>query len=148
MLPTDSSPQSRLEYISRLLAALCLQSGGELRIPSLAMQQLEQEPARQALFYDENLNTGEIVIRFGTRNSAVFPVEPCKKTQPSQVVIDPSRRPQPPAFPSQESDQPRVRKPMSDAELARAERKIKALRTVLQMRREQQEPQPEILSEP
>lgn len=140
MLPLDTSPQSRLEYLTRMLSALCVQSGGELRIPGKIVRELEQAEARQAMFYDENLTTDEIVLRFGTKNAAVFPVEPCRK--PKESVS-----PQPQSTQTQTSPpmdgKPQVRKPWTEERLAAAEKKIRAARIVAQMRREANESQPQ-----
>src|SRR5579872_5201739 len=81
MPPLDTSPPSVVRYLTRLLTALCLERGGELRIPLKGVRVLEQEPTRQMLIEDTNVETDELVLRFGTKHSAVFPVDSeCVKT--------------------------------------------------------------------
>lgn len=140
MLPLDSSAQSRLEYLTRMLSALCVQAGGELRIPGKIVRELEQAEARQAMFYDENLTTDEIVLRFGTKNAAVFPVEPCRK--PKELVS-----PQPQSTKESIPGTPQSRKPMSDQDLDRLEKKLNAAKVVIRMKREAKEQQLQELSE-
>ena len=140
MLPQDTSTQSRLEVLTRLLAAVCIQAGGELKISGLTIHQLEDSEGRQALFYDEDRGTGEIMLRYGSRASAVFPVEPCRKQATSSTtstILDPLK-----AGVSPSPGEPRVRKPLTDEYLAKAEKKIRAARVVLNMKREQEAQQP------
>src|ERR1035441_1310170 len=76
MPPSDSSLESRYRYANRLLAALTLQAGGELRIPMKFVRTIEQEDKRQALMEDSNFDSQEIVLSLFTKHAALYPIEP------------------------------------------------------------------------
>lgn len=123
MPPPDTSPQSVVRYLTRLLTAICIHNGGELRIPRYAIRQVEESNARQMLCEDTNTETDELVLRFGTKHSAVYPVEPeCLSQKPNQPSVQPNVQPQ--TFPIPLS--PQSRKPLSEAELEKMERAVRA----------------------
>src|SRR5580700_11374162 len=111
MPPVDTQPQSVVRYLTRLLTALCIERGGELRIPLKAIREVAAETSRQMLVEDTNLESDELVLRFGTKNSAVFPVEPeCPSPRPTLV---PNQTSQSTLNPSS----PQARQPLTDEQL-------------------------------
>jgi len=138
MPPVDTAPASVNRYLTRLLAAMCLQAGGELRIPLKAIRAVAEEDARQALLEDTDTKKDELVLRFGSKHSAVYPVEadnvcPASPKAPSSIPPSsptPSGRPEP---------SPVSRPPLSLEELGRLERVIKAKRARASLQREQQQ---------
>ena len=135
MPPIDRSLESQNRYFLRLLAAVALERGGELRIPMAIIRRLEEDP-RQALFEDSNSQTDELILRFGTKHSAMYPVEPlaCQpeaKPQP-QTQIEPT---QPSTVPPAPSGNPnRQRLPLSLDQLAAAEKKLRQVRMAAQLK--------------
>src|ERR1039457_6456547 len=93
MPPTDTAPASVIRYLTRLLAALAVQAGGELRIPLKAVRMVASEDNRQALLEDTNIETDELVLRFGSKLSAVYPVdhEPCLDSPKPRSVTSASQ---------------------------------------------------------
>lgn len=139
MPPPDKTPESQLRYFLRLLAAIVSEGGNELRIPLSALRKLDADGNRQALLEDTDLTSDELVLRFGTKNSAMYPVEPECQTRPQSP---PSPQPQAPspALSRREQSQPPlhpgVRKPLSVQDLARAELKLRKLRLAAQLKSE------------
>jgi hypothetical protein len=126
MPPIDTSPQSVVRYLTRLLAALSLEHGGELRISLKNVRQIEQESARQMLCEDTNLESDELVLRFGTKHSAVYPVEPeCPSSKTSQASNSQVVQPQP-SRPSPSS--PHVKSPITPEQEMRLEQALKQRR--------------------
>lgn len=139
MPPSDTTPQATIRYLTRILAALSKAAGGELRIKRKLLRQVEDETSRQVLLEDLDSRKDEIVLRFGSKHSAIYPVEsetskqPVQTAQqPPQVQTPPSPSPQRPRDPSA----PQSALPFTDEQLARAETKISQMRTINQMRRE------------
>ena len=143
MPPSDPSPQSRERYFLRLLAALARRSGGELRIKQCDVDEVAGAGARQALFEDFDTKRGEIVLRFGSKLSAVYPFDgdgvqsQCPAPQafqtPSQEVPELTLTPPSPQSPL------KSRKPLTDSELRQLEIKGQRLAMAAKIRREQQE---------
>ena len=131
MPPVGTTP---LQYLTRLLAALVRQSGGELRIKSRFLREVTSESARQALFEDTDAKKDEIVLRFGSKDSAIYPVEPeCRANgQPAQT-----QQPVTAATMTGEPSSP-GRVMLSDADLAKMELKIRKMRTAHALRKQQQ----------
>lgn len=124
MPPPDTAPQSVVRYLTRLLTAICIHNGGELRIPRYAIRQVEESTARQMLCEDTNTETDELVLRFGTKHSAVYPVEPeCLSQKPNQPSVQPNVQPQTFGIPQ---PQAKSRRPLSEAELEKMERAVRA----------------------
>ena len=73
---TENKDRVLANYLTQLLAALCVAQGGELRIDRKALRQITEEGSRQLLCEDTNTETDELVLRFGSKHSAVYPVEP------------------------------------------------------------------------
>lgn len=134
MPPIDTTPQSQIRYFTRIIAALVIQAGGELRVPQKFMREVAAESSRQGLFEDSDARADEIVLRFGSKNSAVYPVEPdtpCDSPKPRsvtpqtlspQVSVDPSSRPM------------TGRPPMTDQQLALVEEKVRKARVAARMK--------------
>lgn len=116
MPPLDTSPQSVIRYFTRLLSALTLQAGGELRIPMKFVREISSVDARQALLEDTNTESDELVLRFGTKHSAVYPVESDK--WPASSTASP-----PPQLARPESSQ-QVREPLTEEKLQKLQRAI------------------------
>lgn len=116
MPPLDTSPQSVIRYFTRLLSALTLQAGGELRIPMKFVREISSVDARQALLEDTNTESDELVLRFGTKHSAVYPVESDK--WPSSSTASPPPQPARPESPQQ------VREPLTVERLQKLQRAI------------------------
>src|ERR1035438_7657232 len=125
MPPSDTSPQSVNRYFKRLLAALVIQAGGELRIPQKFIRQVTEESSPQALFEDSNIEEGTLVLRYGTKNSAVYTVEPepctdSRKPQSPTSQIDPLNQPKNPAL--------KGRPPLTEEQLAKVEQAARRMR--------------------
>lgn len=123
MPPPDNSPASVVRYLTRLLAALTVQSGGELHIPLRAIRAIELESSRQMLSEDTDVKKDELVLRFGTKHSAVYPVEGECKTQPTPVQNASTASIQPTG-----QTAPTVRPPLSPSEEAKLELALRAKR--------------------
>ena len=133
MPPSDKQPESVIRYLTRLLAALALQAGGELRIPLKAVRLVSAEGNRQALLEDTNIESDELVLRFGSKNSAVYPVEPepvCDSPKPRSVSPQTNQpAPVPPSKPVT------GRPPFTDQQLAEIELKARRMRAAAAMKR-------------
>ena len=149
MPPSDSSPQAVNRYLTRILAALSKAAGGELRIKRKLLRQVEDETSRQVLLEDLDSRRDEIVLRFGSKHSAIYPVESEKAsserisqttTSPISAQPNPSGQLQPQASPSPVSRtdtvNPRSSLPFTEEQLSRAERKISQLKNLAAIRRE------------
>lgn len=133
MPPVDTSPQSVIRYFTRLLTALTVQAGGELRIPMKVIREVEEETSRQALLEDTNTDTDELVLRFGTKHSAVYPVESeqCASPKlPSATISQPVQLSRP-EVPNQR------RPPLTDDQILSLQRKVNARVRMIQLKREQ-----------
>ena len=135
MPPTDTSPTAVVRYLTHLLAAIVTEHNGEFRIPLGRLRSLADEPSRQMLVEDTDIVKDELVLRFGTKHSAVYPVEPECPTTPQSKLSAPSSSPSPAAV------APSVRPPQSVDELIRLEKSIRARRVQAQLRREQEKKQ-------
>lgn len=133
MPPVDTQPQSIIRYFTRLLAALTIQAGGELRIPQKFVREVSEEESRQALLEDTNTETDELVLRFGTKHSAVYPVESEKCASPK--LQSPTISP----VPSRPEVSPSVRPPLTEQDLLSIEKRAKAQRLKIQLRNEAQQ---------
>ena len=131
MPPVDKQPESVIRYLTRLLAALTLQAGGELKIPRKFIRGVEEEGSRQALLEDTNCDSDEIVLRYGSKNSAVYPVElePCDSPKPRSVSPQTNPVPVPPLKPVT------GRPPFTDQQLAEIELKARRMRAAAAMKR-------------
>ena len=108
MPPVDTQPQSVVRYLTRLLTAVVIHNGGELRIPLKAIREVAEESSRQMLVEDTNVESDELVLRFGSKHSAVYPVEPeCLSPKP----ISPSNQT---SAPISNPSSPQVRPPLTD----------------------------------
>lgn len=116
MPPLDTSPQSVIRYFTRLLSALTLQAGGELRIPMKFVREISSVDARQALLEDTNTESDELVLRFGTKHSAVYPVESDKWPASSTAS--------PPPQPARPESSQQVREPLTEERLQKLQRAI------------------------
>ena len=133
MPPIDTTPPSVVRYLTRLLAALALQAGGELRVPLKFVREVNDETGRQALIEDTNTDSDELVLRFGSKHSAVYPVEPEPCASIKSVISPPSSQPL-------KSDiSPTVRPPLTELQLLNIERTAKAKRVQSVLKREQQQ---------
>ena len=133
MPPADTTPQSVNRYFKRLLAALALQAGGELRIPQKFIREVMAENNPQGLFEDTNTESDELVIRFGTKNSAVYTVEPepCDSPKPRSATSPTTPPLQPPDGPPKVTGRP----PLTEQQLAEIEVKARRMRAAAQMKR-------------
>ena len=140
MPPADKSPEQQLRYFIRLLAAVCQMSPkGELRIPTCLIRKLEDDP-RQAIFEDTDTEKDEIVLRFGSKHSAMYPVEPITRGDQPSPTLTPSQPTVPltvPPLVSTPIAQP-SRHPLTMEQLARAEQKIKQVRLAAQLKQARQ----------
>jgi hypothetical protein len=139
MPPSDTSPQSTIRYLTRILAALAKGAGGELRIKRKLLRQVEDETSRQVLLEDLDSKKDEIVLRFGSKNSAIYPVESEQSRESLATNRSPASaplaQPQPP-LPPKSPTSPQSALPFTDEQLARAETKIRQMRNINQIRRE------------
>lgn len=154
-MSTDlSDPGARIRHLSRLLSALCLRAkGGELRVSQATLDQLRAEEPSRALFEYFDVKTGQVVLCFRHKALATYFVdEPaCQSTQTSSP--HPAPRPQtstsvdtllsnaPPSRPGstpQPTTAPGVHLPLTDAQLAKAERILQREKTARQFRRSAQ----------
>lgn len=133
MPPLDTSPQAVVRYLTRILAAMCQENGGEIRIPRKELRRVEDETSRQLLTEDVDTEKDELVLRFGSKHSAVYPVEPeCltpKAAQPTTTVSTQG---------SQPISTPSSRKPMSPDQLLKLEKNIRARRVEATLKQEQE----------
>lgn len=132
MPPTSPDPKQQLSYFIRLLAALCLQGGGSLTIDMAHLRAIDEDGSRQALVEETDCANDCVVLRYGSKHSAMYPVEPLSQpqTQPrattqSSPVLSPNISPAVPP-----------RKPLSVNELRAAERKIQQARMAAELRAE------------
>ena len=130
MPPVDTQPQSVIRYLTRLLAALAIQAGGELHIPMKEVRQVAEEDHRQALLEDTDTEKDEIVLRFGSKSFAVYPVEPDKPCDSTNT--------KPPVQPKQEQ-KPTTRAPLSMEQLNLLERTIHQKKAAAVLRAEQRQ---------
>ena len=73
---------------------------GELRIKRHLLRQVEDETSRQVLLEDLDSKKDEIVLRFGSKHSAIYPVEAESSNQSSQTAkSQPSPAPPPQPIP-------------------------------------------------
>src|SRR5271154_2782373 len=145
MPPSATGPLALAHYLTQLLTAMCIERGGELRIPMKAIRSVREESSRQMLVEDTNTETDELVLRFGTKHSAVYPLEPechSPKTSPQTLVSPPISIP----------SSPQSRPPLSDEQLRQMEIavrtarvKARAERTAEQAREQRQNDLSEIL---
>jgi hypothetical protein len=140
MPPSDTSPQGVVRYLTKLLTALTIEAGGELRIPLKAIRGVELEAARQILVEDTDSKHDQLVLRFASRHAAIFPLEPeCltpAQNRPSQQVAT--------SVGTASAPQPSIRKPPSEADLLKLEKNIKARRVEAQLRREHEQQQKDL----
>src|ERR1035441_686588 len=125
MPPSDKQPESVIRYLTRLLAALTLQAGGELKIPRKFIRGVEEESCRQALLEDTDRISDELVLRYGSKNSAVYPVEPEPCDSPKPRSVSPQTNPVPPVPPLKPVT---GRPPFTDQQLAEIELKARRMR--------------------
>src|ERR1700677_2583256 len=115
MPPIDTSPQSVVRYLTRLLAAMCQERGGELRIRRSVIRNIEEENQRQLLCEDIDSGKDELVLRFGSKHSAVYPVEPeCLTPKTSPPTSQPTSSP----------SSPQSRPPLSEEQLRLMEESV------------------------
>lgn len=129
MPPTSTSPQDTVQYLTRLLTALVKRAGGELRVPRKLLRQLGDESNRQVLLEDTDSKRDEIVLRFGSKHSAIYPVEPEVAPSPANLSRTASQQPLQPQSSQPATSQQRSHAPLTDEQLARVERKLRQIRT-------------------
>lgn len=140
MPPPEANPESAIRYLTRILAVLAQEAGGELRIKRAKLRKITEESFR--LFEDVDDKKDEIVLRFDAKHSAIYPVEAeCKQPQPNQPPRGPSAVPVN-ATPSPTSSIPPALRtgstlPFTDQQLRRAELKIKQMQTARAIRSEE-----------
>ncbi len=132
MPPVDTTPQGAIRYLTRILAILAQERGGEIHIKRAKMRKLEEESFR--LFEDVDDKKDELVLRFDSKHSAIYPVEAECRQQPQSAAVQPRAAAVPP------TQRTGSRSPLTDEELSRAEREIARQRTVRQIRREGTQP--------
>lgn len=139
MPPVGNTPQDNVRYLTKILAAFVQQAGGELRIGQKFLRTVAEESSRQALFEDTDTKKDELVLRFGSKHSAIYPIEPeCRV--PEQPASRVQSQPQTPAnLPSQPANPGRA--PMTESDLARIETKIRQMRAAAAIRAQQQRSQ-------
>lgn len=126
MPPTGKNPQDVINWLTTLLSALAQKHKGELRISRKLIRKVQDAGLRQVLL--EDLQNDDIVLRFGSKHSAIYPVEPeCHEAQPVQA-----KTASPPANPG--------RQPMSNEELGQLARKLYREKQVAALRKEQSQP--------
>jgi Sec-independent protein translocase protein TatA len=137
MPPSSTTPEAINRYLTRILAALAKRAGGELRIPRKALRQVEDETSRQVLLEDLDSKRDEIVLRFGSKHSAIYPVE-SETSNPSSQTVQQQRTPAPTPQPSPPpaKNAPQSVLPFTEEQLAKAEREISRQKQVLAIRRE------------
>jgi hypothetical protein len=140
MPPSDPSPQSRERYFLRLLAVLARRNNGELRIRQADVAEVAGAGARQALFEDFDSKRQEIVLRFGSKLSAVYPfdgdgaIQPCPAPQVSPTAATTQE-----TAASLPQSSLKSRKPLTDSELRDLEVRGQRLAMAARIRREMQE---------
>lgn len=123
MPPSSTGPLALSQYLTKLIAAMCLERGGELRIRRSKIREVDEEGAPQMLVEDSDTETDELVLRFGSKHSAVYPVTPeCRTQRPNSETISP---------PTLNPSSPQSRPPLTEDQLAALEmvnklRKVKA----------------------
>jgi len=130
----ESVAAAELRWVKRILAALALASkNNTLIIPRKYLDRISDTSERQAIFEDRD-SRGNIVLRFGSKHSAVYPVESetawTTKTQPApqNVVVDPLSTTPPPSPPASTTSfpdlPPQAIPPKSPAAVAALERRL------------------------
>lgn len=139
MPPSSTTPEAINRYLTRILAALAKRNGGELRIPRKALRQVEDETSRQVLLEDLDSKKDEIVLRFGSKHSAIYPVESETFQATSATSRPPVSVPSAPASPNPPpKTAPQSVLPFTDEQLARAEKKIAQMQNLRAIKRERQ----------
>lgn len=147
MPPVASDDKTVNRWYNRLLTALTIEFGGELHIPAATVRALEADDSRAVLVEEVNLETDDIVLRFFSKHTAVYPVESeaCHSRMQSSLQTAPQTtgyassvstpRPQPPA--PAPSPPAQVRAPLSDQELARIAKRVQQMQLLRRLRTEQ-----------
>lgn len=133
---SNNDPQSINRHLTRLLAAMADDNGGELRIPLKSVRKIEQESARQMLCEDTDVEKDELVLRFGTKHSVVYVVEPECPTPRQNAQASPAT--------SQPTSTPSSRKPMTVEQLAKLEKNLRARRVEAQLKQDKERQQREL----
>ena len=133
MPPTGTTQTDTIRYLTKLLAAFVRQSGGELRIKNKFIREVSDETSRQALFEDTDAKRDELVLRFGSKHSAIYPVEPECQSPPQPVTTS---KPTSPVLNSPENPFRKGTVPLDDAAIARMERGLKRVKVAAALQRE------------
>ena len=91
MFPHDRSSMPLESYLHRLLCALVIEHGGELRIKARSMMQIEPG---QALTRTRDRKRDEIVLRFGDVNTETYFVPQNPSESPNKNPEEPQWQPQ------------------------------------------------------
>ena|ERR1700691_2978629 len=136
MPPSDSSEKAQIRYFLRILAALTQQVGGELHIPLKDIRGVADENSPQLLTEDTDIEKDELVLRFGSKHSAVYPIAPeiCDSPKPLST-----NQPLPSAPNGRKENNPTSRLPLSVEELQKLERKVSSLKAQAILRSEQRQ---------
>ena len=129
MPPTDQNPVSVIRHLTRLLSAVAHSSSGQIRIPQTTMDMIVGGGDPKALFESYDYAKAEIVLEFRPKSLATYLVEEPKQCQPETTSGTQSSVTSHSDLPN--SEKPGVARPLSDDQLASAERmmnRIKAAR--------------------
>ena len=136
MPPADNSIEAKYRYANRLLAALTLQAGGELRIPMKFIRSIEEENGRQALMEDSNFETQELVLSLFTKHAAFYPVESeCLDSPKPRSVTSQTIPPSSPPPPDLSAQPPRGRPPLTEQQLGAIAQKVRQMQIQAAMKR-------------
>lgn len=143
MPPIDSTPQATIRYLTQIIAVLARKAGGSLHIKQSALRKIKEESFR--LVEDLDDRKDEIVLRFDPKHVWMLAIEsecqpfaqksvPLPAVQPVTRVNGSMVMPIPPK-PNGEAPTGSF-PPYTEAQLARAERRIAAIRTASAIKRE------------
>lgn len=130
----DTPERAALRWMTRILAALAHQSkDGTVTISRRSLEAVSDVSERQALFEDRD-NRGNLVLRFGSKHSAVYPVESdtrwddpreARTNSRPRVETPSSAASSPSPSPSPSPTDPQVVPPKTDQKIAQLEATIK-----------------------
>ena len=123
-----------LRRLTQILAVLAKKNGGELRIKRSALRKMNEESFR--LFEDVDDKKDELVLRFDAKHQGVYVVEAECKEKTTTTVVQPQPRAASPSAITPTTPQSAL--PFTDEQLARAERRIAAMKTANAIKRERQ----------
>lgn len=145
MPPSDQSPQATIRYLTQIIAVLARKAGGSLHIKQSALRKIKEESFR--LVEDLDDRKDEIVLRFDPKHVWMLAIEsecqpfaqksvPLPVAQPARPANGHTTLPLQPPKPNGAEIPTGSFPPYTEAQLARAERRIAAIRTASAIKRE------------